>query len=204
MRLTDLFGNGTRSLISPEKEFFQMVIFVEPTPNPRTKKFLPGFSISPVPLDFVTAPADDPLLQEIFDIYGVTGIHVGDVFIAVTVEDPSMWPDAINSVTSALKEGLKTFNSSKYHTEKSANNVTDQDTEIVTRIKDVIETYVRPSVANDGGDIVFGSFDENTGLLRLSMRGACSGCPSSTATLKLGIQNLMSHFAPEVRAIESF
>lgn len=181
-----------------------MTIFTEPTPNPRTIKFLPGPSISSIPLDFVTAPADDALLQEIFDIYGVTGVHIGDVFIAVTVEEPSMWPDVEQAVTSALEESFSGFNASKYHKEKSANSASEQDTEIVTRIKGVIETYVRPSVANDGGDIVFGAFDENTGLLRLSMRGACSGCPSSTATLKMGIQNLMSHFAPEVRNIESF
>jgi Fe-S cluster biogenesis protein NfuA len=181
-----------------------MMIFTEPTPNPRTIKFLPGARVSAVPLDFVTAPADDALLQEIFDIYGVTGVHIGDAFISVTVEEPLVWPDAEQAVIRALEGGLSAFDASKYDNEKSANNVSEQDTETVVRIKDVIETYVRPSVANDGGDIVFGSFDENTGLLRLSMRGACAGCPSSTATLKMGIQNLMSHFAPEVRDIESF
>lgn len=181
-----------------------MNIFTESTPNPRTIKFLPGCSISTIPLDFVTAPADDVLLQEIFDIYGVTGVHIGDAFIAVTVEDSSKWPDVKQGVISALKDGLSSFNAEKYHNEKSANLVSEQDTEVVRRIKDVIESYVRPSVANDGGDIVFGSFDDGTGLLRLSMRGACSGCPSSTATLKMGIQNLMNRLAPEVRAIESF
>jgi Fe-S cluster biogenesis protein NfuA len=167
-------------------------------------KFVPGSRLSSVPLDFVTAPADDPLLQEIFDIYSVTGVHVGDTFVAVTVEEPSMWEEAKHAVRKVLVDGLPAFNAAKYHGEKSENDVSDGDTETVTRIKEVIETYVRPAVANDGGDIVFGSFDEKTGLLRLSMRGACSGCPSSTATLKMGIQNLLSHFAPEVREIESF
>lgn len=181
-----------------------MTIFTENTPNPRTLKFLPGHALSAVPLDFVTAPADDALLQEIFDIYGVTGVHIGDVFVAVTVEESSMWSEAKTEVIKALEQGLPDYDAGKYQNEKSANIVSEQDNEIVTRIKSVIETYVRPSVASDGGDIVFGSFDETTGLLRLSMRGACSGCPSSTATLKMGIQNLMNHFAPEVRDIESF
>ena len=181
-----------------------MSIFTEATPNPRTMKFVPEMRLSSIPLDFVTAPADDPLLQEIFDIYGVTGVHIGDTFVSVTVEDPAMWDDVKHAVRQALAGGLKEFIPARYHSEKSDNDVADGDTETVTRIKEVIETYVRPAVANDGGDIVFGSFDEETGLLRLSMRGACSGCPSSTATLKMGIQNLLSHFAPEVREIESF
>lgn len=181
-----------------------MSIFTEPTPNPRTIKFIPETRLSEVPLDFVTAPADDALLQSIFDIYGVTGVHIGDTFISITVENPSLWEEVKPLVRTALTDGLSSFSPSKYHAKETANDVAEGDTETVTRIKEVLETYVRPSVANDGGDIVFGSFEENTGLLRLSMRGACSGCPSSTATLKMGIQNLLNHLVPEVREIESF
>lgn len=181
-----------------------MSIFTEPTPNPRTIKFVPETRLSDVPLDFVTAPADDPLLQGIFDIYGVTGVHVGDTFMSITVEHPSLWEEVKPLVRAVLTNGLSNFDPSKYHAKENANDVTDGDTETITRIKEVLETYVRPSVANDGGDIVFGSFDDETGLLRLSMRGACSGCPSSTATLKMGIQNLLNHLVPEVREIESF
>jgi Fe-S cluster biogenesis protein NfuA len=181
-----------------------MTIVTERTPNPRTLKFIPGRIISPSPLDFVTAPADDAFLQEVFDIYGVTGVHIGDTFISVTVDDATLWSETEEVVVNVLTENLDQFDCKKYLTADTPSETAQEDTEVITRIKDVIEQYVRPSVANDGGDIVFGSFDEDTGLLRLSMRGACSGCPSSTATLQMGIQNLMSHFVPEVQSIESF
>lgn len=181
-----------------------MMILTERTPNPRTLKFIPGIAISSTPLDFVTAPADDVLLQELFDIYGVTGVHIGDTFVSVTVEESTIWAEAEDTVSEALKANLPHFDSQKYLSLEAKNATSEVDTEIVSRIKDVIEQYVRPAVANDGGDIVFGSFDEETGSLRLSMHGACSGCPSSTATLQMGIQNLMNHFVPEVQNIESF
>lgn len=181
-----------------------MDISVQPTPNPRTVKFLPGMKVSEVPVDFVTAPANDTLLQEIFDVYGVTGVHFGDVFVSVTVEDADLWDEARPLIMIALENGLQKFEAHKFFSDNAGNAASEDDSEITVRIKEVIENYVRPSVANDGGDIVFGSFDQKTGLLKLSMRGACSGCPSSSATLQMGIQNLMNHFVPEVLEIESF
>ncbi len=185
-----------------------MFIQTEVTPNPETLKFLPGREISPdQPRDFATAEEaqDSYLARELFNVEGVTRVFAGADFIAVTKADDADWmqirPAVLGAIMDALNDGRPLFadapgddGHAEYEGEAAG---------IVNEIKEIIDTRVRPAVAQDGGDIVFHAFDESSGVVSLHMRGACSGCPSSTATLKYGIENLLKHYVPEVTAVEA-
>ena len=181
-----------------------MFIQTEPTPNPATLKFLPGRAVLDAgTLDMPTraAAAQSPLAERLFDIPNVGGVMFGSDFISVT-QNGGDWQQMKPAILGAIMEHYMS-GAPLVATGGNASAGTDddeffdeKDSETVATIKDLIETRVRPAVAGDGGDITFRGYKE--GVVFLQMKGACSGCPSSTATLQHGIQNLLKHFVPEV------
>lgn len=176
-----------------------MFIQTEQTPNPATLKFLPGREVMAAgTADFPTAEAArrSPLAERLFGIEGVAGIFFGADFITVTKMADKDWHLMKPAILGAVMEH---FTAGKpLLLESAASNEGDagEDSDLVTQIKELIDTRVRPAVAQDGGDIVFHSFED--GIVYLHMQGSCSGCPSSTATLKMGIENMLRHYVPEV------
>jgi Fe-S cluster biogenesis protein NfuA len=184
-----------------------MFIQTESTPNPATLKFLPGRDVVPgEPLDFKTADAagTSPLATALFGVPGITGVFLGSDFISVTKDDAE-WSHIKPSVLGVIMEhflsGKPVVDSGSSAGETDGEEFFDEDdSETVEVIKELIATRVRPAVAMDGGDITFKGFKD--GQVFLNMRGACSGCPSSTATLKAGIENLLRHFVPGVEGVQ--
>ena len=181
-----------------------MFIQTEETPNPATLKFIPGRVVLDEGTRDFRSPGDaevSPLASRIFAVDGVTGVFLGHDFVTVT-RDGAEWPHIKPAVLGAIMEHY--LSGAPVLDEGSAENADDgnfdeADSETVAVIKELIETRVRPAVANDGGDITFQGFRD--GVVFLHMRGACSGCPSSTATLKQGIENLLKHFVPDVTEV---
>ncbi len=181
-----------------------MFIQTEETPNPATLKFIPGRVVLPEGTrDFRSADDAEvsPLASRIFAIDGVSGVFLGHDFVTVT-KDAAEWPHIKPAVLGAIMEhylsGLPTLTEGTAE-EADDDNYDEADAGTVAVIKELIETRVRPAVANDGGDITFQGFRD--GVVFLHMRGACAGCPSSTATLKQGIENLLRHFVPDVTEV---
>ncbi|GAB1580638.1 MULTISPECIES: NifU family protein [Phyllobacteriaceae] len=189
-----------------------MFIQTETTPNPATLKFLPGKVVMPEgTADFrnaETAAGTSPLAAKLFAIPGVTGVFFGYDFITVTKDGPD-WQHLKPAILGTIMEHFMAGSPVMSVQESAASDhgegefFDEADIEIVDTIKELLETRVRPAVAQDGGDITFRGFEKDTGTVYLNMKGACSGCPSSTATLKHGIQNLLRHFVPEVQHVES-
>lgn len=179
-----------------------MFIQTEATPNPATLKFLPGKPVlGSGTKDFRDAEAASvsPLASALFSVSGVTGVFLGSDFVTVTKTEDKDWQHIKPAVLGAIMEHYLSgapILAESAHESASAEEYDEADSEIVNTIKDLLETRVRPAVAQDGGDITFQSYRD--GIVFLHMRGACSGCPSSTATLKNGIENLLRHFVPEV------
>ena len=178
-----------------------MFIQTETTPNPATLKFLPGRTVladGTLDMRDKAAAARSPLAARLFDIDGVAGVFFGSDFIAVTKTDgewQQLKPALLGAIMEHFMSGAPIVNDDV--PAAGADEFFDpKDAETVEIIKDLIETRVRPAVANDGGDITFRGFKD--GIVYLDMKGACSGCPSSTATLRHGIQNLLRHFVPDV------
>lgn len=184
-----------------------MFIQTESTPNPNTMKFLPGQPVLGDKTAFFTDAENakaSPLASALFVLKDIRAVFFGSDFITVTKTESSNWdalkPQILTTVMEHYQSGLPLM---KPVTEKAASDATaysEDEQEIVDQIVELIETRVRPAVAQDGGDIVFHSFKE--GIVKLTMHGACSGCPSSTATLKSGIENMLKHYIPEVVAVE--
>jgi Fe-S cluster biogenesis protein NfuA len=184
-----------------------MFIQTESTPNPATMKFIPGCEVMPkgAVADFPTAEdaARSPLAHALFATGEVTRVFFGADFISVT-KNAGEWKHLKPAVLSAIMEHFASGAALIAHpAEEPAEAERGQDSEIVAQIKELIETRVRPAVAQDGGDIVYKGFDEMSGVVYLHMRGACSGCPSATMTLKQGIESLLRHYVPEVNAVEA-
>jgi Fe-S cluster biogenesis protein NfuA len=179
-----------------------MFIQTETTPNPATLKFLPGRTVlSEGTLDMrdKTQAAQSPLALRLFEIDGVGGVFFGNDFIAVTKSDGEwhqLKPALLGAIMEHFMSGAPIVEAGGAAPEGADEFFDPKDAETVEMIKDLIETRVRPAVANDGGDITFRGFKD--GIVYLDMKGACSGCPSSTATLRHGIQNLLRHFVPDV------
>ncbi|MEZ5809896.1 MAG: NifU family protein [Rhizobiaceae bacterium] len=186
-----------------------MFIQTEATPNPETLKFLPGrVVLEEGTADFrdaETASVASPLAARLFAVPGVTGVFFGYDFITVT-RDGGEWqhlkPAILGSIMEHFLSNAPVMAESATETPGAAGEefYDEADEEIVLTIKELLDTRVRPAVAQDGGDITFRGFENGTVFLH--MRGACAGCPSSTATLKHGIQNLLRHFVPEVQQVE--
>ena len=180
-----------------------MFIQTETTPNPATLKFLPGRSVLPhgtLDIRDKEEAAQSPLAARLFDIPGVSGVFFGSDFITITRasgEWQQLKPAILGAIMAHFMSGASLLTSDAPVKAGGEDEFfEDKDAETVEIIKDIIENRVRPAVANDGGDITFRGFKE--GVVYLNMKGACSGCPSSTATLKHGIQNLLRHYVPEV------
>ena len=189
-----------------------MFIQTEATPNPATLKFLPGKEVlTSGTADFrdaASAATASPLAGKLFAIPGVTGVFLGYDFITVSKEDGPEWQHLKPAILGAIMEH---FISGAPVMAQGGQEAVDRvdgdgefydqaDSEIVLTIKELLDTRVRPAVAQDGGDITFRGYEN--GIVFLNMKGACAGCPSSTATLKHGIQNLLRHFVPEVQHVE--
>ena len=183
-----------------------MFIQTEATPNPATLKFIPGRMVLDAgTLEFTSreAAARSPLAEKLFDVPGVTSVFYGSDFVTVT-KDESDWQHLKPAILGAIMEhymsGAPLLADGTVASDEAADEedefFSDDDAETVATIKDLIETRVRPAVANDGGDITFRGFKD--GIVYLNMKGSCAGCPSSTATLQHGIQNLLRHFVPDV------
>ena len=181
-----------------------MFIQTVETPNPATLKFLPGQTV----LGTGTANFSEgenversPLAKKLFDVEGVTGVFLGSDFITITKKEDVVWehikPALLGTIMDFLQSGEEILNEDSRDLPHEIHE--GPDTEIVKKITDLLDTRVRPAVAQDGGDITFQSFEE--GIVYLHMQGACAGCPSSTMTLKMGIENLLKHYIPEVTEV---
>ena len=182
-----------------------MFIQTEQTPNPATLKFLPGREVMADGVaDFTEAEASEssPLAKRVFTVDGVTGVFLGRDFVTVTKAEGQDWYALKPAVLGALMEHYKSGDpviSPDAQLAEETGGISDADDDIVKQIKELIDTRVRPAVAQDGGDIVFHGFER--GVVYLHMRGACAGCPSSTITLKNGIENLLRYYVPEVSEV---
>ena len=181
-----------------------MFIQTESTPNPATLKFLPGQTVMEQgTADFPNSDSakSSPLAERLFALNGVTGVFLGNDFVTVTKQDGIDWehikPSILGAIMDHFQSGAPVIDGEQtgsVHAEHSG-----EDTEIVGQIKELLDSRVRPAVAQDGGDITFHGFER--GVVYLQMQGACAGCPSSTMTLKMGIENLLRHYIPEVTEV---
>ena len=185
-----------------------MFIQTEPTPNPATLKFLPGRTVLPhgtLDMRDKAAAAQSELAERLFEIGGVSGVFFGSDFIAVTKAE-NEWQQLKPAILGAIMEHFMSGapilqDQGSTGSEEGEEFFEEGDASTVATIKELLDTRIRPAVAGDGGDITFRGFKD--GVVYLAMKGACSGCPSSTATLKHGIQNLLRHFLPDVREVQS-
>ena len=185
-----------------------MFIQTESTPNPATLKFLPGRSVlGQGAADYPTRESaqKSPLARSLFEVDGVSGVMFGPDFITVTKSGndwPQLKPMILGVIMEHFTKGLPVIEG-EVQPPSATEDYDPQDEAIVVQIKELLETRVRPAVAQDGGDIVFRGFESKSGTVFLNLRGSCAGCPSSTATLKNGIENMLRHYIPEVNAVEA-
>jgi Fe-S cluster biogenesis protein NfuA len=180
-----------------------MFIQTEQTPNPATLKFLPGCAVMESgTADFPTADsaARSPLATRLFALDGVEGVFLGGDFITVTKSGTGDWQVLKPLILGMIMEHY-TSGAPAVAADAVVEEDAGEDGEVVAQIKELLDTRVRPAVAQDGGDITFRAYKE--GVVFLRMQGACSGCPSSSATLKVGIENLLKHFIPEIREVRA-
>jgi Fe-S cluster biogenesis protein NfuA len=184
-----------------------MFIQTEATPNPATLKFMPGRDVMPdgaMDIRDAQAASQSPLAEKLFGIGGVSGVFFGSDFITVTKRDGEwqhLKPAILGAIMEHYMSGAPILRGESPVIEDGEEFYEPGDAETVATIKELLDTRIRPAVANDGGDITFKGF--RGGTVYLTMKGSCSGCPSSTATLKHGIQNLLRHFLPDVQSVEA-
>jgi Fe-S cluster biogenesis protein NfuA len=180
-----------------------MFIETEGTPNPATLKFLPGRDVlGTATADFADADAAllSPLADALFGIPGITRVFLGGDFVTITKSTAIEWPTLKPQILALLMDHfLNNRPIISEHAVLEAEDSDPADAEIVAQIKTLLDERIRPAVAGDGGDIIFRGYRD--GIVTLKMQGACSGCPSSTATLKHGIENMLKHYIPEVRSV---
>lgn len=178
-----------------------MFIQTESTPNPATLKFLPGQTVMGAGTADFPSPGtagESPLATRVFAVNGVAGVFLGNDFVTVTKAEATEWDHIKPAILGAIMEHFQSGDPALRGEAAEAGHADHDgpDGEIVDQIKELLDTRVRPAVAQDGGDITFHGFDR--GVVYLHMQGACAGCPSSTLTLKMGIENLLRHYIPEV------
>lgn len=185
-----------------------MFIQTESTPNPLTLKLIPGKPVHPTGTAFYTSrdqAGPSPLAQALFALPEVTAVFLANDFITVTRTPEVEWdvikPALLTAIMDHYLSGKPVVVEAPPAKAQPASSGSDVDQEIINQIRELIDTRVRPSVAMDGGDILFHDFKD--GVVQLEMHGACSGCPSSTMTLKQGIENMLKHYIPEVRSVEA-
>ena len=184
-----------------------MFIQTQETPNPSTLKFEPGTAVmkkGTAAFASSTDCKDSPLAEKLFQSQYVKGVFFGSDFITVTKSDDINWevlkPEILSIIMDHFVSGGEVITTDTKNDISVKNKVSDDDSEIVKQIKELIEDRVRPAVAMDGGDIIFHKYED--GVVYLEMHGACSGCPSSTVTLKSGIENMLKHFIPDIVSVE--
>ncbi|XP_054799882.1 nifU-like protein 4, mitochondrial [Prosopis cineraria] len=185
-----------------------MFIQTQSTPNPSSLMFYPGKPVMEVgSADFPNARSamNSPLAKALFGIDGISRVFFGSDFVTVTKSDDFSWdllkPEIFAAIMDFYSSGQPLFLDSKSAAAMDT-AIQEDDSEIVAMIKELLETRIRPAVQDDGGDIEYRGFDEDTGIVKLKMQGACSGCPSSSVTLKSGIENMLMHYVPEVKGVE--
>jgi Fe-S cluster biogenesis protein NfuA len=202
-------------LLEPGRQSAQIAVMLletETTPNPATLKFMPGREVMPSGTRDFASPEEaeaSPLAEALFSLGDVEGVFFGSSFVSVTAGPGTNWadlkPDVLGIMLDHFSANMPLFRpaSAAGISVPSENDHQDDpaDEDIIVQIKDLIETRIRPAVANDGGDIIYRGFDK--GIVMLKMQGACAGCPSSTATLKHGIESLLKHYVPEVTEVRA-
>ena len=181
-----------------------MFIQTEETPNPNTLKFNPGVQVlneGTVEFKDKNSAKISNLADLIFSIEGIERVFLAKEFVSVTKIDDSKWEILKPLILTAIMDHYSSGKEVIKHIENEDNDTADEDTDVVRQIKELIDQRVRPAVAMDGGDISFCSFED--GVVTLQMKGACAGCPSSTATLKMGIENMLRHYIPEVVEVKA-
>ena len=181
-----------------------MMIETEHTPNPDTLKFLPGKKVSEMgPMEFLKNDKNIkiPLAKKILSLKGTEMVFFGENFITVKKTKGLNWENLKHGIISEINEHYAKGNSVVVKKSQNESNKQNSSNEIINKINEVLDTKIRPAVARDGGDITFQSFKD--GIVTVKLKGSCSGCPSSTMTLKQGVQNLLCHYVPEVKQVEA-
>lgn len=185
-----------------------MFIQTQSTPNPSSLMFYPGKPVMDVgSADFPNSRSamNSPLAKALYGIDGVTRVFFGSDFVTVTKSDDTSWdflkPEIFAAIMDFYSSGQPLFLDSQTAAAKDT-AIHEDDSETVAMIKELLDTRIRPAVQDDGGDIEYRGFDPETGIVKLRMQGACSGCPSSSVTLKSGIENMLMHYVPEVKSVE--
>src|SRR5215467_6717728 len=176
-----------------------MFIQTEETPNPATLKFLPGRTVLPagtVDMPDLESARRSPLAERLFQVDGVKGVFLGSDFITVTKRTDKEWYLLKPALLGIIMEHFTANRPLLLDDAEPAERAEEDEDELVSQIKELLDTRVRPAVAQDGGDIIYRGFDKGVAYVRL--QGACAGCPSSTATLRMGIENMLKHYVPEV------
>ena len=183
-----------------------MFIQTEHTPNPQTLKFLPGKVVMEEGTAFfknIEETSSSPLAKKLFSVDGVLGVFLGSDFITITKPENVEWnimkPLVLGKIMDHFSSGEENYILQEIKEAKGSFITNQDDSEIVKQIKELLDTRVRPAVAMDGGDIIYNDYKD--GIVYLHMQGACSGCPSSTATLKMGIENMLKHYIPEINEV---
>ncbi len=181
-----------------------MIVHTEHTPNPDTLKFLPGKKVSTAgSVEFLKSDKNIniPLVNKIFSLKGTTMVFLGEDFITVKKEKNSEWDDLKYNIISQINDHYLQGNDVIINKNTEESDINLKSDEVVNKIKKILDEKVRPAVAKDGGDIIFKSF--NDGVVKVQLKGSCSGCPSSLMTLKQGVQNLLRHYVKEVNKVEA-
>ena len=190
------------------KRYLSVFIKTQSTPNPSFLKFIPGKEIlkegQTVDYSNVKNSLKSPLAKRIFDIKGIARVMYGHDYISVGKKDEVDWNDikplVLDVISDHFTKNLILFDETP---EAEDTKILDTDSETLSLIKEIVAVRIRPVIQEDGGDIKFIGFDENTGNVHVCMKGSCSGCPSSTVTLKNGIEKMLMHYVPEVKNVES-
>ena len=188
-----------------------MFIQIEETPNPATQKFIPvgNIVLQNGAIEFknkIQSAKKSPLAMQLFEISGVEAVFLGHDFITITKSGNANWQYLIPEIQAIImdfyvsKRPIMFDEFTNENSNKTLDSSTEEDSEIIKQIKELIEIKVRPAVAMDGGDIIFHSFEN--GIVYLVLKGSCSGCPSSTVTLKNGVETMLKHYIPEIEAVE--
>tara|TARA_Y100001936_G_C15704137_1_gene472549 strand:+ start:106 stop:648 length:543 start_codon:yes stop_codon:yes gene_type:complete len=177
-----------------------MFVQTQNTPNPNSLKFLPGKKVSnDIPIEIIEKnQSNNELIRNILSINGVTGIFLSEDFLSVNKDEKVEWEDLKHIIISFINDYYA--NGNEIVIDKESKNLSDENlSEVEKKIINILETKVRPAVARDGGDIKFKEFKD--GVVTVNLQGSCSGCPSSTMTLKQGVQNLLCHYIPEIKEV---
>jgi len=221
-RASSIRGLGARAAaFSPRTAVLQhyrrtMFVDTEATPNPQSMKFITGKEVLPEEFGTgmyfqrgarsgVSDSSSSPLAKRLFSVTGIKGVFLGRDFITVTKNNEELWqalkPQIFSQILDFYAEGLPVVETAS-NEGASDTTVLDTDDEVVATIKELIETRVRPAVQEDGGDIFYRGFDPRTGMVQVQLAGSCVGCPSSSVTLRNGVEKMLTHYVPEVKGIE--